>query len=259
MRQFLLLFVAISGCHILYASHPAGNKNKTPAKGALTNVESLTAYNFDSKLTFSFNAGAAYRLDEWLDVYRLNPYTNEGLFIEEYQDRLQWGFSYQLEMQYYFSDNIGLGLRFHQFSTSNTAILQVQDVYGTFYPGYLKDNITLNDYGVTYHTRLKSGPRKKHSVHMGVGLNYQEYHNNAAVFEAYEINGVGVGVNLDLSYYIPVYKGFELGLIAAYQSSILVKHDHTFASSSFAGTLPTEEEYRDINLLRLGIGIRFSE
>ena len=130
----------------------------------------------------------------------------------DYTEKLKSGFQWGLNGSYYFMENLGVGLMYNRFRTTES-IRQVftQDSLGNYREGMVRDDITINYYGLSINSRFYNS-KKTGAFTMGLSLGYMTYEDKAVFFDAFTLKGANLGMAFDLGYHFEISEGITLGI-----------------------------------------------
>jgi len=179
-------------------------------------------------------------------------------FRNHYQ-KLKSGFHYDLGISYYFSELLGVGLKYNEFLTS----YETENVYLTYPNGHteygnLKDSYRIKFFGPVFCTRLLNS-KMKNCLLMELGLGYMDYQDKGNLVSIpVKINGSTVGSYLSIGYDFGIAKDLALGLQLSLLSGILTQIT-TFDGTSKVTTKLDKDNYEDLSRIEIAIGLRFNK
>lgn len=148
--------------------------------------------------------------------------------IQNYYKDLKTGYNIGFDFTYFNSENIGFGLIYSLFRTSNQLnnFIIKDSVTGKIRTGELKDDITLHYIGPYLCTRINSF-NKKTSFISNISLGYLSYQNNVTVIDNFKLNGSTIGLLWDIGMDYSIKKNILLGIIFSYKFGTLshIKYD----------------------------------
>ncbi len=144
--------------------------------------------------------------------YTANIYnfTRSGAYL----DKLQWGYTIGAEGSYFFTENIGIGLRYHFFHASNFAkdvTLSDPDSVSFSITGDLQDQIYVNFIGPEFILRISS-PKHKTRYNTTFAFGLLTYKNKSILKTPATLTGTSVGMNLGFGPEFLLGKNMALGI-----------------------------------------------
>lgn len=202
------------------------------------------------KWRFDFNLGYSYRLAKIPDEM--------GEMEKDYIRKLKSGFSYGGDIIYFWSEQVGVGLKANIFTSSNSADESEVDFKSTYDgSGVFSDDITIFFIGPEYALRYYDKHRVN-SLHINVAAGYMSYENVATLLsQQLTISSDCFGAVLDIGYDFAIDENWSLGIQASYAAGLLTKLTLEDATSSETIELP-EEQYEGLHRVDILAGLRFS-
>lgn len=140
--------------------------------------------------------------------------------MREYMNGLKWGYSYGADITYFFGPTLGVGVKYHDFHTSNQAQGTFTFDNGSSKSGTMADKIDIWFLGPILSYRVLDS-NARNAFYMSAGAGYVGFYNNATLVDPLKMTGGTIGMTCEI--------GFDFGL-----------SDHLslgFAASCFTGGL----------------------
>ena len=172
-----------------------------------------------------------------------------------YMSRQKRGYSYGADAEYFFFENMGAGIRYHNFHGS-AAATGTFNIAGTRYDGFLSEDIDISYIGPIVTYRLFSSSNK-HVFLMHLGLGYMRYVDNAFLNRKVKLSGstfgavYGIGYDYNFSKHFAV--GAELGLYGGVLSSMTYESGGNKVTRSLG-----KEEREGLGHIDLSFGLRYN-
>lgn len=172
-----------------------------------------------------------------------------------YMSRQKRGYSYGADAEYFFFENMGAGIRYHNFHGS-AAATGTFNIAGTRYDGFLSEDIDISYIGPIVTYRLFSSSNK-HVFLMHLGLGYMRYVDNAFLNRKVKLSGstfgavYGIGYDYNFSKHFAV--GAELGLYGGVLSSMTYESGGNKVTRSLG-----KEEREGLGQVDLSFGLRYN-
>jgi hypothetical protein len=168
----------------------------------------------------------------------------------DYMKKLKSGFNIGADVQYYFNETWGVGIKYLRFQASGSGVIPVETPDGRVRAS-TADNIGISFYGPTFSGRLYTAKDNSQTFIFGVSLGYLHYKDNGRV-AAYPVTITGgtVGSGLDAGYDIRIARKLYVGAQISYMTGTLNKYTVTQGGQSETRDLKDEEKE---NLSHLGI------
>jgi hypothetical protein len=177
--------------------------------------------------------------------------------FKDYAEDLKSGSHFGGDITYFFSEPLGVGLKYCQFKTSNS----MDDVYmedgdGNVYVGRMSDDLTISFIGPMFSSRFFDG-NKRNAMFMNLSLGYMSYSDNKfIIIDRYKMTGKTVGVSLDFGYDVALSKKVSLGFQISLLTGTLFEYELSDGHRSETVDLDIGE-YESLNRIDLSIGLRF--
>ncbi len=200
------------------------------------------------KFRFAINGGWSTR------VAKLSDNIPED--FRQYSKELKSGFSYGLDLSYYFFEQAGFGLMYNVYRSQNS-IDNVNVISPTGYiSGRISDDISIGFVGAFYSTRLLNAT-KKNSLLLNMGIGYMGYKNNGVLISDYAtLKGSTLGICWDIGYDIGISKNIAIGFQLSSLIGTLTKYE--LSSRNKTEIIKLEKDnYESLSRIDLSIGLRF--
>jgi hypothetical protein len=198
----------------------------------------------------AINGGLSYRTAKLAD--------NIPSDFEKYVKELKSGYHIGLDLSYYFSEQLGIGIKYSVYKSKNEIDnVSVTRPDGSTQYGKMSDNISINFIGPFISTRLLNG-NKKNSFLMNLGIGYLGYTDNTLLITDYTIKGSTVGLCWDIGYDIGISKNLAIGFQLSYMIGTLTQYD--ISDGTTTKTVKLEKNnYESLSRIDLSIGLRFNK
>lgn len=202
-----------------------------------------------SQVIFSIIGGYSYRIASIPDSY------NES--FKEYTKDLKSGYNYNIELAYFFSETVGLGLKYNAFKSSNSVDnVSATDAYGNVRHGKISDNITVSFIGPFASTRFFNS-KKNGALILNFGLGYLGYKDKSKVLgQEITVKGSTLGTSMDVGYDIRIGKKTFLALMVSGTFGTLSKVKVDDGSGEETIELD-KDDYESLGRLDFSVGLRF--
>jgi hypothetical protein len=198
----------------------------------------------------AINGGWTYRTAKIADV--------PPDFID-YTEDLKSGFHYNLDVNYYFTEMLGFGIKYNN-ALFNNDINNVQVIYEdeSIEYGKMSDNIQINFIGAIFSGRFFNS-KKTNCWVTDIGFGYLGYKNKATLIsDTKTLKGSTVGFYLSVGYDIGISKNFALGFQLSAVTGTLNQFKVTEGNRT--ETLKLEKgKYENLSRIDLSIGLRFNK
>ncbi|RNI23670.1 hypothetical protein [Rufibacter latericius] len=178
--------------------------------------------------------------------------------FEDYIEKLKKGYNLSADVAYYFSEQMGAGLRYSTYGASNKADnVSATLPDGTMVYGSMSDDITINFIGPYFSSRMLN-TNKLNALIFNVGLGYLGYQDKAVLLtDKYTIKGSTLGFSADVGYDMRIAKKLSLGLQLSLVSGVLKEYELSNGLSTQTVKL-NEESYENLARIDLSVGLRFT-
>jgi hypothetical protein len=177
--------------------------------------------------------------------------------FEQYMKDLKSGYHFGLDLSYYLSEQLGLGIKFYNYRSKN----EINNIYltlpnGTAQFGKMSDDISINFIGPFVSTRLFDA-NKKNSFLFSLGMGYMGYTDKAVLISDFKIKGSTVGLCWDIGYEIGS-SNFPIGVQISYMIGTLTQFD--LSHGAYTETVKLEKEnYESLSRIDLSVGLRLNK
>lgn len=201
------------------------------------------------KIRFALDGGFSYQLSQLPDDLSAE--------MEDYSRELKTGSVFGGELDYYFSEIIGIGVRVYNFHTSNRLEEYTFSSQGHTFTGTLSDDINISFFGAALKARSLRVHKNNHLV-MGGALGYIKYKNNFVLVNSGQMTGNTVGTMVDVGYDLSLSDNVMMGIKLSMVTGNIT--EYTLSNGTTEETIELdEEEYIGVERIELSIGIRFME
>lgn len=178
--------------------------------------------------------------------------------FEDYIKELKSGYHFGADIKYYFSENIGIGIKYNQFKSSNSLDnIYVEDTSGNRRYGKMSDNITTFYIGPEFSTRLPN-QNKTGIFYSDFSLGYIGHTNNFVIVDNYTMKGNSLAYILNIGYDIKISENFFAGFQISYTAGFLTEYELDNGNTKQVVELESDE-YESLNRLDLSLCFRFSK
>lgn len=185
----------------------------------------------------SINSGFGFRLKDPAEKY--------GSSLKEYYEDLYAGVTWGAEGAYFFNENLGVGLRFSSYSSSNKTQAAVDSSgNGTYVFGEFSNSVSIKFLGPTFYYRKYSQNEK--SILLGhASLGNTIYSNDVdAIIIKYTETGNNLTLSIGATYQFMVDKNFSIGASANYHLAIINQLTYDDGVNKFSSSLYPEDVSR---------------
>lgn len=179
-------------------------------------------------------------------------------FLKSYLEELKSGAHWSASLAVFLNENLGLGMRYSGFYTSNVFNGQVyvtNTVTKQTRIGGLSDDITINFIGPEFSIRSYTA-NNKFCFLFGLAVGYLDYKNNSMVIDEYTFTGntVGYGIRAGIDYVFDKNIGIGIAVSTCNGSlSSMVRDDGTIKEKLVFRT----GEYENVSRIDVSGGLRF--
>jgi len=207
----------------------------------------IPGYQDYQKFRFVINSGWSYRIAPVEEKLQS--------FIERYFKELKSGYHLSSDMQYYFTEFFGFGIKYSLYRSSNMLDnVQVTFQDGSQEVGRIKDDISIHFIGPSFYIRYLSG-NKKNALYSGLSIGRLGYKNNAIIIDEYILTGKTIGITWDIGYDLSIHKNVSLGILFSYTSGTLTEYE--VDDGSIIETVELDKEnYDNLSRIDLSAGLR---
>jgi len=212
--------------------------------------DKITGHVDYQRFRFSINAGLGYETAKIGDAVPSD--------FKDYVRQLKSGFVFGADLSYYFSEVIGVGVKYAQFNSSNSLDnIYIEDSQGVRQYGRMSDKLSVSFIGPTFSTRFLNG-RKDRAFFLSLGLGYMGYNDDKVMVNKYKMTGGTFGVSYDIGYEFNLSKKTNLGIQLSLISGNLFKYKWDDGTS--VQTIELEkDEYESLSRIDLTIGLVFGK
>lgn len=176
--------------------------------------------------------------------------------FKDYARQLKSGYVFGGNLTYYFSEVLGVGIKYSQFNSSNNLDnIYVDDGQGVRKYGRMSDDLSISFIGPTFSTRLFNGDKSRAFV-FSLGLGYMGYSDNKVILDNYKMTGSTMGISYDIGYDFEVSKKAILGVQLSLISGTLFRYKWDDGTSVQTIKLQNDE-YEGLSRIDLTVGLRF--
>lgn len=198
----------------------------------------------------AINGGWSYRVAKLAD--------NIPSDFERYMKDLKSGYHYGLDLSYYFSEQLGIGLKYYVYKSKNS----IDDIYvtrpdGSTQNGKMSDDISIDFIGPFFSTRLLNAT-KKNSLILNLGIGYMGYKDKTVLITDYTIKGNTLGLCWDIGYDIGISENLAIGFQFSYMIGTLTKYE-LFDGTKTETIKLEKDNYESLSRIDLSIGLRFNK
>lgn len=177
--------------------------------------------------------------------------------LKDYVSELKSGYHYSADVTYYLKPTWGLGVRFSQFKSSNSASMGGVDQMGNLVVVGMEDNITHTFIGPSVSSRYVSA-NTKHAFLFGIALGYLGYNNNAAFDgQTVKMTSGTFGSSIDAGYDFNLTKSIALGAQLSMTGGTLSKMNSTIDGRQTTQTFDKDQR-ESLTRLDFSLGARFN-
>lgn len=203
-----------------------------------------------TKFRINVSGGYSYLLGRVSD--------NVPPFLRDYMKKLKSGYHLGADASFFFSENIGIGLKYSMFKTRNVignVVFLLDAETDETMIGLIKDDITQHYIGPAFCTRFYS-KSKKTAFLSSISLGYINYRNYATQLYDFTLTGSSVGLVWDFGIDFIVGDKLALGLGFACTLGSISSFKVNDGTSTHTLKLDAENS-ENISRLDLGIGLRW--
>ncbi|MBC9909970.1 outer membrane beta-barrel protein [Chitinophaga varians] len=175
----------------------------------------------------------------------------------DYMKKLKSGFNVGADVQYYFNDEWGVGVKYLRFQASGNGVIYVDDPADGRTRTNVSDNIGISFYGATFCGRVYTKKDYSQAFLIGAALGYMRYRDNGGV-SAYPvtIRGGALGTGLDVGYDIRIarklYAGAQFSYLAGTLGRITIEQPNMTVRRELK-----DDQKENLAHLSLSVGLRF--
>jgi hypothetical protein len=179
--------------------------------------------------------------------------------FKSYMNDLKSGSHYNLDFSYYFTELVGVGLKYSTYLSKN----EIDNVYqtlpdGSTQYGKMSDDIRIDFIGPFFSMRYLNAS-KKNCFLMNFGLGYMGYKDKGIVVSQNgAIKGYTAGFCFDIGYDMGISKNFALGIQLSLFGGTLSQYDQSIGNHTETVKLE-KDNYENLSRIDLSIGLRFNK
>jgi hypothetical protein len=214
-----------------------------------TSFSNITWYSGYKRTRTAFNFGWSYRTAQ----------VENGLetLIERYFRELRTGFHISSDLNYYFTEYFGIGLKYSFFKSSNEMEnVRVTFEDGTEKIGKIKDDISIHFIGPSFNIRLLSGNRRN-AFYSGFSAGYVRYINDCLIVDKYFLKGKTIGFSGDLGFDLGLSENVSLGLVISYTLGTLKEYEVDDGTYRVIYEMKAED-YDNLSRIDMSAGLRIN-
>ena len=178
--------------------------------------------------------------------------------FKDYVKELKSGYHFGGDLTYYFTEPLGIGIKYYQFRTKNSLdniYLEYDDGNRTY--GKMSDDLIISFIGPTFSTRLLSH-NKSNAFILNLSVGYMGYSNKRVLITDYKTSGSTVGVAIDFGYDIGLSENLSLGIQISSIAGGLSEYDQNDGTTTKKIKLE-KGDYESLNRIDFSIGLRYSK
>lgn len=177
--------------------------------------------------------------------------------FKSYIKRLKSGFHIGGDLTYYFTEVLGIGMKYNRFITSNyMEHIYIVDEYDNTRYGEMKDDVAITFIAPTFSTRFIN-QKKSGALYLNTSFGYVDYNNAKIIVDPYIYTGKTVGFAFDFGYDLLSLKSVTLGFQVSYFMASLSKFN--VYDGTDVTTVKLEGFYEGLNRLDFSLGLRFNK
>ena len=245
-----------SSCHQIKAkifksegvSANAGYKDSIPMKAAVP-TNKWTSRPKQDRFRFAVKGGYSYRIAKVSNDVPAD--------FKSYIKELKSGYHFGGDFGYYWSENLGMGVKYSAFKASNQASnIYVIDKSGNRTTGAMSDDITIQFAGPVFYAKQVS-PNQKTIFCVDFAIGYLGYQNNSMVtVNKLDITGSTVGLATDFSIDQMLSKSMSIGVSLASVQGVLTKY--TVKNGTSTQTINLEKDKREsLSRIDFSLGLKW--
>ncbi|NML39500.1 porin family protein [Chitinophaga sp. G-6-1-13] len=174
----------------------------------------------------------------------------------DYMKKLKSGFNVGADVQYYFNDEWGVGVKYLRFQASGSGVIPAETPNGRMRTNVL-DNIAISFYGAAFCGRVYTKKDYSQAFLISALLGYMRYRDNGGVYTyPVMIKGGALGTGLDVGYDIRIarklYAGAQLSYLAGTLGRVTIEQPNMTETRELK-----DDQKEDLSHLSLSVGLRF--
>jgi hypothetical protein len=202
-----------------------------------------------SRYRIALNGGWSYRIAKLAD--------NIPADMKQYMKELNSGYQFGLDASYYFTQELGAGLKYSSHLSNNSidnALFELSD--GSTVEGRIANDIRIDFVGPFFSAR-RSLPNNRHSLLVNFGLGYMSYRDDGTLLTNFTAQGNTLGLCGDISYDISLTNNFAIGLQLSYLAGSLQEYELTHGGHT--QTIKLENDKKEsLSRIDFSLGLRFT-
>lgn len=135
--------------------------------------------------------------------------------FKEYYQKLEWGLGFNLGINYFLNERLGIGLIYSKSRFKNSIPVSILN---TSISGNLSDDLKLQYFGTGLVLRFPFGRSESHFL-IGAGAGINHYYNEAEVIYAYTLKANGIGIHVDTSLNLSLGGGLYMPIKFSYMGN----------------------------------------
>lgn len=164
--------------------------------------------------------------------------------LTDYIESLKSGYSYGMDLMYFFNDYFGMGLKASQYKSGK------KETEG----GNIRDDISIGFVGPEFCTRLLS-KNNISALFVAIAIGYSGYRDEAFYNYPMLVKGNTIGMGMDLGYDIGLSKNWAIGFQLSAVLGTLTEVDLTRGSQSVHLELD-KDSYESLARVDFSVGLR---
>lgn len=182
--------------------------------------------------------------------------SKENAELDKQTNALKNGYHYSIGATYYSRKNIGIGLKYLGFNTSNTQIgVKFKDSNNVITFGELSDNIYVNYFATTLGLRAPFFYNRMELL-LDFSVGYVQSLNNSVYINPIKITGKTIGLSYDIGLDYKFNKRFAAGIKCNIFQAKMKEYTYDNGVSSYTKKLD-EEHYDNIARVEFSGGFRY--
>jgi len=179
--------------------------------------------------------------------------------FKDYYQKLKSGFHYDVGLSYYFTEQLGVGLKYNEYlSKKELGNVYITYTDGSTEYGNMSDNIRVKFIGPTFNYRYFN-TTKRNCFLMGIGIGYMDYRDKGfLVSSPVTIKGGTVGTYLSFGYDFGISENLALGFQLTFSSGTLSRITTSDGTSTQTVNLDNDQR-ENLSRIDLSIGLRFNK
>lgn len=181
---------------------------------------------------------------------------NGNADIDKQIKALKSGYHYSIGGYYYGKKNLGIGLRYLGFKSSNKQEnIAFTDTNNTIIYGELSDKISTNFYAISFGGKAPFF-NEKMDLLLGLSVGYLQYKNNSVYLNPMEITGNTIGYLYEIGFDYKFNEHFAAGIEFNVFQATMKEYTYDTGVSTFTKKLE-EKDYENIARIEVSAGFRY--